>query len=112
MFYLLLFFAIILEVIAVFFLEITDGFTNFVPTILAIIFYCSSISAYMLLNARGEVGVASALYAGGATVLVVITGIVFFGESISISKILGICFIIIGSISLNMKGKSKERLVK
>ena len=31
----------------------------------------------MLLNAKGEVGVASALYAGGATVLVVVTGIIF-----------------------------------
>ncbi|MEK1832887.1 hypothetical protein AAAC51_40060 [Priestia megaterium] len=41
------------------------------------LFYCSSIAAYMLLNAKGEVGVASALYAGGATVLVVVTGIIF-----------------------------------
>lgn len=111
MFYLLLFLAIILEVIAVFFLNITNGFTNFVPTALAIVFYCSSLLAYILLNARGEVGVASALYAGGATVLVVITGVVFFGESISVSKILGTCFIIIGSAAINLKENSKERSI-
>ncbi len=63
----------------------------------------------MLLNAKGEVGVASALYAGGATVLVVVTGIIFFDETISLSKILGVSLIIIGAVSLNIKGNSKER---
>ncbi|MCU7739576.1 SMR family transporter [Priestia megaterium] len=110
MFYLLLFLAIILEVIAVFFLNLTNGFTNFVPTVFAILFYCSSIAAYMLLNAKGEVGVASALYAGGATVLVAVTGIIFFDETISLSKILGVSLIIIGAVSLNIKESSKERM--
>ena len=63
----------------------------------------------MLLNAKGEVGVASALYAGGATVLVVVTGIIFFYEIISLSKILGVSLIVIGAVSLNIKGSSKER---
>ncbi len=64
----------------------------------------------MLLNAKGEVGVASALYAGGATVLVVVTGIIFFDETISLSKILGVSLIIIGAVSLNIKESSKERM--
>ena len=66
----------------------------------------------MLLNAKGEVGVgvASALYAGGATVLVVVTGIIFFDETISLPKILGVSLIVIGAVSLNIKGSSKERM--
>ncbi|WP_255285448.1 hypothetical protein [Priestia aryabhattai] len=50
------------------------------------------------------------MYAGGATVLVVVTGIIFFDETISLSKILGVSLIIIGVVSLNIKGSSKERM--
>ena len=35
--------------------------------------------------------------------------VLFFDETISLSKILGVSLIVIGAVSLNIKGSSKER---
>ncbi len=104
MFYLLLFLAIILEVIlAVFFLNLTNGFTNFVPTVFRpyyFLFFDCCFICY--LTPKGEVGVAKCfLYAENNRSFIVVTGIIFFDETISLSKILGVSLIeLIGAVSL------------
>ncbi|MEK4686620.1 SMR family transporter [Bacillus sp. FSL M8-0256] len=111
-YYILLLLSILLEVIGVFCLNDSDGFTNFVPTILAILFYCSSIAIYISLTAHREVGTVNAVFAGTGTVLVTIIGIIFFNEAISTLKLIGISLIIIGSISINLRFENSRNMCK
>ena len=102
-YYLLLSMCILFEVIGVLFLNQSNGFSSLVPTLLAIIFYCSSIAIYILLTANREVGAVNAVFAGLGTVLVTVFGILFLGESVSALKIVGISLIIFGAVSINLK---------
>lgn len=108
-YYILLTISILLEVVGVLFLNQSKGFTVFTPTLLAIIFYCSSIAIYILLTANREVSIVNTVFAGLGTVLVTIFGIFFFGESVSILKIVGIGLIIFGAISINLKSKTEYK---
>ena len=102
-YYLLLSMCILFEVIGVLFLNQSNGFSSLVPTLLAIIFYCTSIAVYILLTANREVGAVNAVFAGLGTVLVTIFGILFLGESVSVLKVVGISLIIAGAVSINLK---------
>lgn len=102
-YYLLLSMCILFEVIGVLFLNQSNGFSSLLPTLLAIIFYCSSIAIYIVLTANREVGAVNAVFAGLGTVLVTIFGILFLGESVSALKIVGISLIIFGAVSINLK---------
>ncbi|WP_169056944.1 DMT family transporter [Bacillus pumilus] len=111
-YYILLMLSILLEVIGVFCLNAAEGFTNFVPTILAILFYCSSIAIYILLTAHREVGTVNAVFAGTGTVLVTLIGIIFFNETISTLKLIGISLIITGAVSINLRFESNRNMCK
>lgn len=111
-YYILLIISILLEVIGVIFLKQSNGFTVLIPTLLAISFYCSSIAIYILLTAGREVGIINAVFAGTGTVLVTIFGILFFEESVSTLKIIGIGLIIYGAVSINLKKKIEQTKIK
>ena len=102
-YYLLLAMCILFEVIGVIFLNQSNGFSSLLPTLLAIIFYCTSIAVYILLTANREVGAVNAVFAGLGTVLVTVFGILFLGESVSVLKVVGISLIIAGAVSINLK---------
>jgi small multidrug resistance pump len=108
MYYILLLVSILFEVIGVIFLGLADGFTVVIPTLLAILFYCSAIAIYILITANREVGVVNAVFAGIGTALVTIVGILFFNESVSALKLVGIIFIIYGAVSINLKSKDEQ----
>jgi|SRR5699024_919605 len=93
--------AIACEVIGVTFLNYSNGFSKLFPTIIAIIFYLSSIIFYMWNTRNKEVGVVGALFAGIGTVVVLLVGFLLFDEKISSLKLLGVILIIAGSIRLS-----------
>ncbi|MFC9538655.1 DMT family transporter [Lysinibacillus sp. NPDC056959] len=102
---LLLFLAILLEIAGVAFLNLSEGFTVLIPTILAILFYNSSITVYILITKNREVGIVGALFAGLGTALVIVVGILFFNESVTLFKFVGIALIIFGAVLVNLKPK-------
>ena len=108
LYYLLLLVSILFEVIGVVFLNLAKGFTVLTPTLLAIFFYCSAIAIYILLTSNREVGVVNAVFAGMGTALVSIIGILFFNESVSALKLVGIVLIIYGAVSINLKSKDEQ----
>lgn len=109
-YYSLLLLSILFEVIGVTFLNLADGFTVFVPTVLAILFYCSSITIYIFITANREVGIGNAVFAGTGTALVTLLGILLFHESISAVKLLGIGLIVVGAVAINTKPGTKSSL--
>lgn len=110
-FFILLCISITFEVIGVTFLYLANGFSVFLPSVLAIFFYCSSIAIYILLTAKREVGIVNAIFAGTGTAMVAIIGILFFNETLSAVKLIGIGLIIGGAVAINLKPSKEQELV-
>ncbi|PZP11623.1 MAG: quaternary ammonium compound-resistance protein SugE [Aliarcobacter butzleri] len=83
-------------------LKYTDGFTKLIPSLFTIIamlvsFWLLSISLKTL-----PLGTAYAVWVGIGTIGTVIAGIMLFGDSINIIRIISIAFIILGIIGLKI----------
>lgn len=100
----LLGFAIVLEVIATTFLKLSDGFTRLVPSIVVLVGYAGTF--YLLaLALRGlPLGVAYGVWAAVGVALVAIVGAVFLGEGMTWIQVVGIVLVISGVMALEMGG--------
>ena len=106
---LILFFAILSEVIATTALKLSDGFTRIVPSVIVVIgygasFYLLSISLKVL-----PIGLAYAIWSGVGIVLTVIAGILIWRESLDWARVIGIIFIILGILIINLFSKIAAR---
>jgi len=102
---LILFFAILSEVIATTALKLSDGFTKIVPGVIVVIgygasFYLLSISLKVI-----PIGLAYAIWSGVGIVLTVIAGILIWRESLDWARVIGIIFIILGVLVINLFSK-------
>ncbi len=104
--YLFLTIAIIAEVIATSALKASNGFTNLLPSILVIIgygiaFYCLSLTLRTI-----PVGIAYAIWSGAGIVLVSLIGWALYGQKLDFWAIVGIGFIIVGVLIVNLLSRS------
>ena len=83
-------------------MKLSDGFSNVKYAIGMLIFYVLSLSMLTLALKKLEIGTAYAIWSGVGIVLLSIIGVVFFKESINLSKIIFVSFILIGTIGLNL----------
>ena len=102
---LILFFAILSEVIATTALKLSEGFTKLIPSIVVVIgyglsFYLLSISVKVI-----PIGLAYAIWSGVGIVLTVIAGIIIWRESLDWARVVGIIFIILGILIINLFSK-------
>jgi small multidrug resistance pump len=102
--YLLLAFAIGIEVAATSLLKSTDGFTKPLPTAVCLLGYATAFVLLSRIVKEIPVGVAYAVWSGMGTVLVVTIGILFLGEAITFVKIAGIAAVVAGVVVLNLGG--------
>ena len=65
-------------------------------------FWYAALFLYIYLTNKSEVGIVSAVWTGGGTALITISGIVLFGEAISPVKIAGLLLIIAGVCYMNV----------
>ena len=96
----ILFLAGIFEIFWAVGLKYSDGFTKLFPTIFTIVtmiisFYLLSLALKSLL-----LGTAYAFWVGIGTVGTVIAGIMLFGESMTLIRVISILFILIGIVGL------------
>jgi len=98
--------AIVSEVCGTTFMKLSDGMTKLKFSVLMLVFYILSLSMLSLALKKIEIGVAYAIWSGIGIALITIVGIIFFKESISVSKIVFISFILVGAIGLNLFGTS------
>ena len=101
----ILFFAILSEVIATTALKLSDGFTKFVPSVIVVVgygasFYLLSISLKVI-----PIGLAYAIWSGVGIVLTVIVGMFIWSESLDWARVIGILFIILGILVINLFSK-------
>ena len=98
--WLILSFAILLEVSGTLCLKLSYGMTRPLPVIGVVISYLGTFFLMSLSLKNLEVGTVYAIWSGVGTALVATIGILYFEESCHWPKVLGLCFIVGGVILL------------
>ena len=83
-------------------LKYTDGFTKLIPSLFTIVAMLVSFWLLSLSLKTLPLGTAYAVWVGIGTIGTVIAGIMLFGDSINIIRIISIAFIILGIIGLKV----------
>ena len=97
-------FSILAEVLGNIALKYANGFANLIPTVSALGLYALNVWLMsMSLNFKVlSLGTTYAIWAGTGTALTAVIGMVLFGESSGSLKFLGMGFIVIGVVLLNL----------
>jgi small multidrug resistance pump len=93
---------IVFEVLGTICMKYAEGFTKLIPSILVFVFYGISLATLVFVLEKMQVSIAYAIWASAGTALIAVIGIIFFQESLSITKIISISFIILGILGLEL----------
>jgi len=104
--YLYLSLAIISEVIATSALKSSNQFSQVVPSIIVIVGYGLAFYFLSLVLKTIPVGIAYAIWSGMGIVLIGLVGAIFFKQIPDMAAIIGMGFIIVGVIILNVFSKT------
>ena len=103
---LILFFAVLSEVIATTSLKFSEGFTKLVPSIIVVLGYGLSFYLLSMTLKVMPIGIAYALWSGIGITLTVLLGKILWNESLDWARITGIILIIIGILVINLFSKA------
>jgi multidrug transporter EmrE-like cation transporter len=98
--------AISCEVVATSALKVSDGFTRWLPSLVAVAGYSLAFYFLSLTLRTIPVGVAYAVWAGAGVVLITAVGWLFMGQKLDAAAFLGIGLIACGVVVLNVFSKS------
>ncbi|RIK31834.1 MAG: hypothetical protein DCC56_06550 [Anaerolineae bacterium] len=104
--YLLLFFAILAEVIGTVSLKLSNGFTKLIPSAVVVIGYGASFYLLSLALKAMPIGVAYAIWSGVGLILTVIAGMIVWRETLDWARVIGIVLILVGIVFINVISKS------
>lgn len=104
--WLVLFAAIIAEVIATSALKASDGFSRFWPSLLVVLGYGISFYLLSLTLKTIPVGVVYAIWSGVGVALITLAAWLLFGQKLELPVLAGIGLIITGVIVINAFGPS------
>lgn len=97
--------AILFEIIATTYLKKSEEFSKLVPSIITIVGYLVAFYFLSLTLRTIPVGIAYAIWSGVGIVLITIIGILVFKQTPDLPAILGLAFIIIGVLIINIFSK-------
>ena len=103
---LILFFAVLSEVIATTSLKFSEGFTKLVPSIIVVVGYGLSFYLLSITLKVMPIGIAYALWSGIGITLTVILGEIIWNDSLDWARVTGIILIIIGILIINLFSKA------
>ena len=104
--FVILFFAILSEVIATSSLKYSEGFTKPIPSVVVVVGYGFSFYLLSVALKTMPIGVAYAIWSGVGLVLTVIAGIILWRETLDWAKVTGIVLILAGIVLINVFSKS------
>ena len=104
--FIILFFAILSEVIATSALKFSQGFTKLVPSVIVVLGYGLSFYLLSLSLKVMPIGLTYAIWAGVGLILTVFAGILLWNETLDWARIIGIILIITGIVMINVVSKS------
>ena len=102
MIYITLFASISLEVLATSLMKKTEGFTNVPITFIMLGCYALSFYLVSLVVKELPVGVVYATWSGLGMVFISVIGLLFYKQTLDLPGVLGLCFIIIGVVLMNI----------
>jgi small multidrug resistance pump len=100
--YLLLFCAILCEVVGTSFLKASDRFTRLVPSGMTVIGYAAAFYLLSLVVRTVPVGVAYAIWSAMGIVLISLVGWLVYGQVLNLPTILGLGLIVAGVGVVNL----------
>ena len=98
--------AIIAEVIATSALKSSEGFTKLTSSLLVLVGYSISFFFLSLVLKNIPIGLAYAIWSGVGIVLIALIGYFKFQQSLDLAAIIGIAFIMVGVIIINVFSRS------
>ena len=104
--FIVLFFAILSEVIATSALKFSEGFSKPVPSVIVIVGYGFSFYLLSIALKTMPIGVAYAIWSGVRLILTVIAGIILWRETLDWVKVTGIVLILAGIVLINVFSSS------
>ena len=94
--------AIIFEVFGTTMMKLSNGLSNSIPSVLMFVGYIASFAMLAIALKTIDVSVAYAIWSAIGIILISIIGIFYFGESVSLAKVISILVIITGVVSLKL----------
>jgi small multidrug resistance pump len=104
--FIILFFAILSEVIATTALKFSEGFSKPIPSVIVAVGYGLSFYLLSIALKTMPIGVAYAIWSGVGLVLTVIAGIILWRETLDWARVTGIVLILAGIVLINVFSKS------
>jgi len=104
--YLILFLAIVAEVIATTALKASDSFTKLGPTVVLVVGYGMSFYLLTIVMRSMPTGVTYAIWSGLGIVLISVFGYLFNNEKLDLAACLGMSLIVIGVVVSNVFSKT------
>ena len=105
--YILLIFAILLEITATGSLKATEGFTKWIPSLISVI----AISGCMFLMSHAmkilPVGITYATWSGVGIIAITLVGIIKYKQVPNLATIFGLTLIVIGVVIVNVMNNTK-----
>lgn len=96
--------AILFEVAGTSLLKASNGLSKTIPSIFTFVCYAISFSFLSYALKKIDVGIAYAIWSGLGTALIASIGFLYFGESLTLIKVISLILIIAGVIGLNLTG--------
>ncbi|MEN3295577.1 MAG: small multidrug resistance pump [Burkholderiales bacterium] len=97
--------AITAEIIATSALKLSDGFTRLWPSVLVVCGYGLSFFLLAQVLKTLEVGIVYAVWSGVGLAAIALIGVIWFNETVSITKLAGLFAILVGVVLLNLAGR-------
>lgn len=98
--------AIVTEVIATTALKSSNGLTKMIPTIIVIIGYIISFYSLSISLKTLPIGITYAIWSGVGIVLISLIGWFYFDQHLDIASLIGMFFILVGVVVINVFSKS------
>lgn len=98
--------AILFETIATSTLKSSEQFTKLVPSIITIVGYFAAFYFLSLALKTIPIGIAYAIWSGIGIVLITLIGLFIFNQKLDLPAIIGLAFILIGVIIINIFSKT------
>ncbi len=100
--WLLLLFAIVMEVSSTTCMKLSQGFTQLWPSILAFVFYGFSFAASTFALKTIDISIGYAVWMALGTFILAIIGLIWFHESLSALKVAALLMILTGVVLLHL----------
>ena len=104
--YLILALAVFLGVTSNSFAKSAEGFTLFIPSVITAISIVLCMYALSIVMKNIPMGITYASFAGLTIISTVIVGVVRFNQIPNFYSIIGLCFIIVGVLMVNLLGNN------